>query len=60
MKEEFHCKEDWKVQNSEGEDNGALQYKVWKPGRLQLKNDEDKTAYGQQQTQVWDPGKDEY
>jgi len=40
MREAVHCKDDWEVQNSEDEDNGALQYKVWKPGRLQLKSDE--------------------
>jgi hypothetical protein len=35
MREAVHCKDDWGVKNSEGEDSGALQYKVWKPGRLQ-------------------------
>ena len=33
-KGEVHCEDDWKVKNSEGNGSGALQYKVWKPGRL--------------------------
>jgi hypothetical protein len=57
VKKVIHCEDDWKVKNNEGKDSGALQHKVWKPGRLQLKNDEDNAAYGQQQTRVWDPGK---
>ena len=44
------------MKNSEGRDSGALQYKAWKLGRLQLKDDEDNAAYGQQQNIVWDLG----
>ena len=56
MKKAFHYGIVWKVKNCEGRSSKALQYKVWKPGRLQLKNDEDNAAYGQQQHKVWDPG----
>jgi hypothetical protein len=45
------------VKKREGRDSGALQHKVWKPRRLQLKNDEDNATYGQQQTKVRDPRK---
>jgi len=48
MKKVIYYEDDWKVKNREGRDNGALQHKVWNPGRLQLKNDEDNVAYGQQ------------
>jgi hypothetical protein len=58
MKKVIHCEDDWKVKNEEGKDNGALQHKVWKPGRLQIKNDEYNASYEQQQqNKVWDPGK---
>ena len=57
MKKVIHCEIAWRMKNSEGRDSGALQHKVWKPGRLQLKNDKDNEAYGQQQTKVWDLGK---
>jgi len=55
-KQVIHCKVEWWVKNVEVKDNGALQHKVWKPGRLQQKRDEDSEAYGQQQTKFWDPG----
>ena len=54
---ENHCKVEWRVKNDEGKDNGVLQHKVWKPGRLHAKNNEDSEAYGQKQTKVWDPGR---
>jgi len=34
MKKEIHYVYDWEVENSEGRDNGSLQYKVCKLGRL--------------------------
>ena len=40
------------MKNNEGKVNGALQHKVWNPGRLQLKNDGVDAAYGHQQTKV--------
>lgn len=54
-KQVIHCKVGWRVNNVEGKDSRALHHKVWKPGRLQPKRDEDNEAYGQQQTKVWDP-----
>jgi hypothetical protein len=57
MKKVIHHGIDWRVKNSEGRDNGELQYKTWKPGRLQIKRSEDNEAIGQQQTKVWDLGK---
>ena len=33
--------------------SGKMQNKVWKPGKVQLKNN---AAIGQQQNRVWDPG----
>jgi hypothetical protein len=45
MKKAFHCGDYWRVKNSEGKDSGALQHKTWKPGRLQLKNDEDNAVF---------------
>ena len=47
MKKEFHRGIIWKVKNDEGKDSGVLQHKVWKPGRLQPKKNEDSGAYGQ-------------
>ena len=55
MKKTIHYGIIWKVKNSEGRDNGALQYKAWKPGILQLKNDEVNVAYGRQQNIFCDP-----
>ena len=46
MKKAVHCGIVWKVKNNEGRRSGVLQYKVWKPGRLKLKNGEDNAAYG--------------
>ena len=57
MKQVVYYEDDWEVKNNEGKVNGALQHIVWKPGRLQLKNDGVDAAYGQHQTKVWDPGK---
>ena len=37
----------------EGIASGKMQYKVWKPGEVQQRND---TTYGHQQNRVWDPG----
>ena len=51
-----HCKVEWRVKIDEGKYSGVLQHKVWNPGRLQPKKNEDSEAYGQQQTKVWDPG----
>ena len=45
------------MKTSEDRGSGALQYKVWKFGRLQLKNGENNAAYGQQQNEVWNPGR---
>ena len=45
------------MKNDEGKDSGVLQHKVWNPGRLQPKNNEDGEAYRQQQKKVWDPGR---
>ena len=56
VKQVIHCRVDWRMKNNEGKDSGALQHKVWKPGRLQLKDDKDNAAYGQQKTKIWDPG----
>ena len=36
---------------------GELQYKVWKPRRLQPKRHDDNRAYRQLKTNVWDPGR---
>ena len=55
IKQEDHCKVEWRVKNDEGKDNGVLQHKVWQPRRLQPKKNEDSEAYGQQQTKVWEP-----
>ena len=41
IKKEIHGGIVWKVKNNEGRDSGALQYKLWRPGRLQLTNGED-------------------
>ena len=38
--------------------SGALQHKIWKPGRLKSTvKYEHSTAYGQMQNKVWDPGR---
>ena len=55
MRKVVHCGIFWKVNNNEGRSIGALQYKVWKPGRLQLNTGEDNAAYGQQQNRVLYP-----
>ena len=57
IKQVVYWEDNWEVKNNEGKVNGALQDKVWKPGRLQLKNDGVDAAYGKQQTKLWDPGK---
>ena len=44
------------VAECESIESGKIQNKVWKLGKVQLKNDEDNAAYGQQQNRVWDPG----
>ena len=31
MKQAIHCEHDWRVNNDNGKDSGALQHKVWKP-----------------------------
>jgi hypothetical protein len=36
IKQVIYCRNDWKVRNSESEGSRALQYKGWKPRRLQL------------------------
>jgi hypothetical protein len=36
IKQVIYCRNDCKVKNRESEGSGALQYKVWKPRRLQL------------------------
>ena len=58
MRETVHYGDGWKVKNSEGKDNGVLQHKVWKPGRLQPKKTEDSGASGKKQTKVWNLGKE--
>lgn len=55
VKQVIHCEDHWRVKNDKGKDNGSLQYKVWKHGRLQLKRHENNAAYGHQRTRVWDP-----
>ena len=45
------------MKNSEGRDSGALQHKVWKPGRLQPTRYDNSKAFGQLQTKVWDLGR---
>ena len=57
VKQEDHCKVEWRVKNDEGKDSGVLQHKVWNHGRLHPKKNEDSEAYGQQQTKFWDPGR---
>ena len=59
LKQSVHCEVGLKVKNSDGRDTGALQHKVWKPGRLQLAKNDDNEAYEQQQTKFWDPGRHE-
>ena len=46
VKQADHYKVEWRVRNEEGKDNGVLQHQVWKPGRVQLKKNEDGEAYG--------------
>ena len=57
VKQATHCEVVLKVKNYEGRNGGALQYKVWKPGRLQLARNDDSKAYGQLQEKVWNPGR---
>ena len=57
VKEEDHCKFEWRVKNDEGKDSGVLQHKFWNPARLQSKKNEYSEAYGQHQTKFWDPGR---
>ena len=45
------------MKNDEEKISGALQYKVWNPGRLQPTRKNDSKGQGQLQTKVWDPGK---
>ena len=57
VKQEYHCKVEWRVKNDEGKDSGVQQHKVWKPGRLQLARNNDSKAFQRLQTKVWDPGR---
>lgn len=54
---QVHCGNVWRMKNDEGKNNGALQHKIWKLGRLQPEDNEDNAAYGQQQIRVWHQGK---
>ena len=46
MKQTIHSKIGLKVKNTEGKTHGELQYKVWKPGRLQQIRHDDSRSYG--------------
>ena len=46
MKQTIHSKIGLKVKNTKGKTCGALQYKVWKTGRLQPIGHDDSRAYG--------------
>ena len=57
VKQVVHCGNDWRMKNDEVKDSRALQYKIWKRGRLQLARNDDNEVFGQLQTKVWDPGR---
>ena len=57
MKQKFHIKIGLNVKNTESKTCGALQFKFWKPRRLQPIRHDDSRAYGQFQIKVWDLGR---